>query len=90
MLSINSSLPCYLVPSSSLTRSLEVETIRLESGYFRLHSTATTTYVCDTANCVGGYVGNGTSICREGSGGVLCAVCEAGFHLTTARYESFL
>ena len=56
-----------------------VAAIEAAPDNYRLSDQATHFYACDTANCLGG----NTSACREGSGGVLCAVCDGASHHTS-------
>ena len=49
-------------------------TIDIKPNHFRLSKYTTKIYECLTGNCLGGLMGNST--CSEGSGGVLCAVCD--------------
>ena len=75
-------LPCPSGAVCEHPRGTTEKTIRLEQNYFRLHDMATVTYECDSANCIGG---TGSTLCREGSGGVLCSVCDENYYLTTSR-----
>ena len=54
-------------------------TIAIKPDYYRLALSSTQVYKCGTGNCLGG-LGN-TTTCREGSGGVLCAVCDDKYYL---------
>ena len=54
-----------------------ITTIKTEEGYGRISDTSDSLYKCGTDNCIGtSKTNSNSSNCREGSGGVLCAVCE--------------
>ena len=61
-----------------------LSTLAIVKDYYRLALSSTQVYECGTGNCIGG-VGNAT--CREGSGGVLCAVCDDGYYLKSPSEE---
>ena len=62
---------------------LTTETLEIERGFSRLSTSASKIYKCATGNCLGTDNSTGdlactddSCTCAEGSGGVLCAVCE--------------
>ena len=53
----------------------KLETLELKPGWSRVSFTSKRVYECTTGNCLGG----NSSTCQDGSGGVLCAVCDGMF-----------
>ena len=59
-----------------------LESMELESGYFRFSFTSPYVYPCKNENCVGSELMNTTdSFCAKASFGPLCALCENGHYV---------
>mmetsp|Transcript_103767 Transcript_103767/g.298635 ORF Transcript_103767/g.298635 Transcript_103767/m.298635 type:complete len:448 (-) Transcript_103767:1131-2474(-) len=62
-----------------------LESMRLDQGYFRFSSKSTEVYPCHHySNCKGGKIpaNSTTSLCREGSSGPLCSICEKEYYMS--------
>ena len=71
-------LPCPLGSDCVDRVNLSLSHMPAQPGYWRAEKLATEIHRCANAkDCVGGEPG--PNQCRSGHGGVLCAVCDAGF-----------
>jgi hypothetical protein len=82
-LTVTSCSPC---PSHST--SCEGASIEVEEGYWRVNNASTSILACPYGAhaCAGGWV-SGSSSCKQGYDGTLCAVCAEGYFYSTSVQE---
>ena len=68
------------------TDGTTIASLKVSSGFYRFTIESEDIYECPSYdNCAGGKIpsnGSATTLCRRGSGGPLCSVCESEYFLS--------